>query len=417
MNAHQQRSPLSTILVIEDNASQRKTLIDILETEGMCPIGCASGHEGIAMCQQHDVHVAILDLNLPDMNGLAVLTQLKQHIPDMKVIINTAYATLDSAMEAVNREAFAYIQKMGDIEELLTHVHRAFHAHLVGYSEVLEREVNKRTAELSVANAALQQEIEERNIMNEHIRTLNEELELRVRQRTAELELSNRELKDFTYIVSHDLKAPLRGIRRIIAWLLEDYTGMFDEQGKEMLDLLTSRVHRMDALIDGILQYSRIGRITRDHESVDLNMLITDIINMLAPPHHIHIRITTPLPTLVCDRIHLEQIFQNLLNNSIKYMDKSEGRIEVACRSDASPWIFSIADNGMGIEERHHERIFQIFQTLRPHEESGGTGIGLTIVKRIIELYGGKIWIESVPEEGTTFYFTLPHSSEPNNIA
>ena len=161
MNDIQQTQTSSSLLVVEDNTAQLKTLLDILETEGLQPIGCSSGRKALEACQQYDIHVAILDLRLPDMDGLEVLTLLKQQIPDMKIIINTAHATLESAMEAVNKEAFAYVQKMGNIEELLAHVHRAFHAHLTGYSEQLEREVSKRTAELVKVNDAIHQEIAE----------------------------------------------------------------------------------------------------------------------------------------------------------------------------------------------------------------------------------------------------------------
>ena len=135
MKTAQHEHSSSLILVIEDNAAQLKTLIDIFETEGLHPIGCVSGREAVEACQQHDVHVAILDLKLPDMEGSEVLSQLKEQTPDMKVIMNTAYATLEPAMEAVNKEAFAYVQKMGAIEELLAHVHQAFHGHLAGDSE------------------------------------------------------------------------------------------------------------------------------------------------------------------------------------------------------------------------------------------------------------------------------------------
>ena len=408
MNERQQGQASSVILVIEDNVAQLDTLTDILTMEGLQPIGCPTGGQALEACQSYNTHVAVLDLRLPDMEGLEVLSQLKQQIPDMKVIINTAHATLESAMEAVNKEAFAYVQKMGDVEELLAHVHRAFHAHFVGYSEQLEAEVRKRTAELVTANKALQQEIAERKRMEVEIRTLNEELELRVRQRTVELEVANRDLQDFAYIVSHDLKTPLRGIRRITEWLLEDYAELFDIKGQEMLDLLTERAQRMDKLIDGVLRYSRVGRNITEEEQIDLNNLVQETITILAPPKHIQIRIANSLPVVTCDRVRIEQVFQNLLSNAITFMDKPQGIITIACKDSGSMWTFTVEDNGPGIDERHHKRIFQIFQTVTPGDEDRNTGVGLTIVKKIVGLYEGTIWVESAPGQGSRFFFTFP---------
>jgi len=149
----------STLFVIEDNPTQSETLIDILEADGLHPIVCMSGKEALAACDRQVAYVAILDLRLPDMDGLDLLQRLKGRIPEIKVIINTAYASLESAIEAVNLGAFAYVQKMGDVDELLAHVHRAFHEHLAMYSERLEHEVSARTCELSRANSALREEI------------------------------------------------------------------------------------------------------------------------------------------------------------------------------------------------------------------------------------------------------------------
>ena len=409
MNPSSQGLEASLILVVEDNAAQLKTLTDILESDGLQPIGCLTGREAIAACQRYPVHVAILDLRLPDLPGLEVLRQLKQQTPNMKVIINTAYATLETAMAAVNQEAFAFVQKMGDVAELLAHVHRAFHAHLVGYSAQLEREVQKRTAELSAANEALRREIGERERAAAEIRTLNAELELRVRERTAEIENVNKELQEFAFIVSHDLKAPLGGINRLAQWLVEDYYGRgIDAKGREMFELLRNRVKRMDQLISGVLAYSRVSRWESQDEPIDLNPLVGDVIDSLAPPAQMRIAAAPNLPVIIGDQIRLIQVFQNLIDNAVKFMDKPNGVIAIDCQDSGADWLFRVTDNGPGIDARHHERIFQIFQTLTPHAESENVGIGLTIVKKIVEFYGGKIWVESEFGKGSTFCFTFP---------
>ena len=255
---------------------------------------------------------------------------------------------------------------------------------------------------------AINKDITERKQAEEEIRQLNEGLEQRVTQRTAELEAANRELKDFAYIVSHDLKAPLRGINQIAQWLEQDYGDTFDTDGEKMLTLLMDRVHRMDRLIDGILQYSRVGRLQENAGSIDLNELLGNVIDTIAPPRHIHIRVTTELPVVTGDPTRLSQVFQNLLSNAVKFMDKPDGDIRIACRDDEHVWSFSVADNGPGIEQEHYERIFHIFETLQFRDTHESTGIGLSVVKKIIELYGGKIWVESTIGKGATFFFTLP---------
>jgi PAS domain S-box-containing protein len=225
-----------------------------------------------------------------------------------------------------------------------------------------------------------------------------------------ELESANEELKNFAYVVSHDLKAPLRAIGSLADWLSADYADKFDAEGKEHMRLLVSRVHRMDSLIDGILLYSRVGRVKETAAPVDLDSLVREIIDLLAPPPNIAVTIETPLPTIVTEPTRIQQVFQNLLSNAIKYMDKPEGKIRFGCVAEGSEWKFSVADNGPGIEERHFDRIFQLFQTLVPRDKVESTGVGLSLVKKIVEMYGGRIWLESSMGEGSTFFFTLPRN-------
>jgi PAS domain S-box-containing protein len=251
------------------------------------------------------------------------------------------------------------------------------------------------------------EDITERKRAEEEVWRLNVELEARVQQRTTQLEAMNKELQSFAYVVSHDLKAPLRGISHLADWLAQDYTNMFDEQGKEMLSLLNNRVKRMDNLIDGILEYSRIGRVMSKDEPLDLDTLLRDVLDTLSPPP-IHVEIAHEFPVIVGDKIRITQVFQNLIGNAIKFMDKPQGEVKIGCADAGAHWQFSVTDNGPGIELRFHEKIFQIFQTLKPRDEQESTGIGLSIVKRIVEFYGGTIWVESDVGKGSTFFFTFP---------
>jgi light-regulated signal transduction histidine kinase (bacteriophytochrome) len=238
-------------------------------------------------------------------------------------------------------------------------------------------------------------------------------------QRQAELlqqlEKANQELKDFAYIVSHDLKAPLRGIKTLAEWISTDYADKLDDEGKEQINLLMNRTDRMRDLIDGILQYSRVGRIEEKKVVVNLNELVPEIIDMLAPPENITLTVENELPAIKCGQTRIMQVFQNLLSNAVKYMDKPQGQIKVGCVEEDGFWEFYVADNGPGIEEKYFEKIFQLFQTLAPRDKSESTGIGLTIIKKIVEMYGGKTWVQSKVGSGSTFFFTLPKTLSVTN--
>jgi len=223
-----------------------------------------------------------------------------------------------------------------------------------------------------------------------------------------QVESINKELKDFAYIVSHDLKAPLRGIKTLADWIATDYADKLDEEGREQIGLLSGRVVRMHNLIDGVLQYSRVGREKVKRVRVNLNELVSEVIEAIVPPEHIEITVENEMPVVECDETRIMQVFQNLLSTAVKYMDKPQGRIRIGCVQENGFWKFSVSDNGPGIEEAHYEKIFQIFQTLLPRDEVESTGVGLSVVKKIVELYGGRIWVESKPGEGSTFFFTLP---------
>jgi two-component system sensor kinase FixL len=243
-----------------------------------------------------------------------------------------------------------------------------------------------------------------------HDITLRKQTEERQARLIHELESANEELKNFAYVVSHDLKAPLRAIGSLADWISADQAEKLDEEGKEHLRLLIQRARRMDALIDGILQYSRVGRVRETLVNVDVNEIVKEVLAMLAPPSNIRVEVTPDLPVVHAERTRILQLFQNLLSNAIKYLDKPEGLIRIGCVRHDQEWEFSVSDNGPGIEPRHFKRIFQLFQTLVPKDRVESTGVGLALVKKIVELYGGRVWIESQVGVGSTFYFTLPRS-------
>ena len=238
--------------------------------------------------------------------------------------------------------------------------------------------------------------------------------EIRKNQLLKNLEAANKELQDFAHITSHDLKSPLRAIGSLVDWLAQDYAHLFDEDGKTTMNLLVQRVRRMYAFIDAMLQYTRLGRLEGQMEYVDMHELVSGVINLSLPNREdIEIRINDKLPIVKCDRVRINQLFQNLMGNAIKFMDKEKGLIEVGCQRPDGDWEFYIRDNGPGIDPKHHDRIFQIFQTLQSRDENESTGIGLSIVKKIVETHGGGIWVESELGKGTTFNFTLANTKDP----
>ncbi len=268
--------------------------------------------------------------------------------------------------------------------------------------------------EIGILAQAFNRMIENLQQSTTSIDHLNLEIEQRIqaeegqRELLAQVEQTNAELKNFAHIVSHDLKAPLRGITSLANWIQADYTDKLDEDGKEQLQLLTQRVERMQLLIDGILKYSRAGQSQGEPTPVELSTLLPEIIDDLGVPEHIQISLPQQLPLIQYDPTRIRQVFQNLLSNAVKYMDKNQGRIHVEVTDNDQEWTFSIADNGPGIEEKYFDKIFGIFQTLVPKDQYQSTGVGLAVVKKIIENSGGRIWLTSQVNEGCTFRFTVP---------
>ncbi|WP_338092429.1 PAS domain S-box protein [Sorangium cellulosum] len=238
------------------------------------------------------------------------------------------------------------------------------------------------------------------------------------RQRLVQaLERSNKELDQFAYVTSHDLKAPLRGIANLSQWIEEDLNDKMTPESRKQLDLLRGRVHRLENLIDGILSYSRAGRIREKPEAIDVSKLLRDIVELLAPPPETRVEIAPDMPTLVTERAPLQQTFLNLISNALKHAGRADPEVRLGAR-DAGPfWEFSVSDNGTGIAPEYHDRIWGIFQTLQARDKVEGTGIGLSVVQKIVLSKGGRAWVESAVGAGATFRFTWPkvEAREPSS--
>ncbi len=240
------------------------------------------------------------------------------------------------------------------------------------------------------------------------IRHLNAELEQRVEDRTADLRSTNEELAEFAYVVTHDLKAPLRGIHQLSEWLTQDHAARLDAEGLRLLGLMRGRVKHLQRMIDGLLACARVARTPEPESSVPTLQMVREVATVLAPPGHITIEPSPDLPVIFGNPDRLYQVFQNLLDNAVKYLDKPRGKVQVTASRRRGVWEFRVSDNGPGIPERYREKVFQIFQRLDPAGQIPGTGLGLTLVKRIVESRGGRIWIESEDGQGATLCFTWP---------
>ncbi len=221
------------------------------------------------------------------------------------------------------------------------------------------------------------------------------------------LKKSNQELNDFAHVVSHDLKAPLRSMNALVSWLQEDCLELSnDENIKENFDLLLKKIDKMDHLINGILKYASIDKIEHPKKEIDLNEVVEIILDTIHVPEHVKVIIPEKLPIAKGDKFRLHQLFQNLISNAVKYANEENGEVTISYKTITDFWEFQISDNGKGIPEKYHQKVFGIFETLDDHHNS--TGIGLSIVKKIIDLFDGTIWVSSIEDEGATFHFTLP---------
>jgi PAS domain S-box-containing protein len=265
--------------------------------------------------------------------------------------------------------------------------------------EELESRVAQRTTELQQLNATLQAEINERRTV-----------EAALAAKAQGLARSNKELEQYAYVASHDLQEPLRMVTSYMQLIAERYRGQLDASADEFIGYALDGAERMKKLIDDLLTYSRVSTRRRDPVSTDSAVVLARTLDnlRLAIEESGAVVTHSRLPTLLADDTQLQQLFQNLIGNALKFRGAASPRIHVEATRRELEWQFSVADNGIGIDERHHDDIFMIFRRLHGREQYPGTGIGLALCKKIVEQQGGRIWVESEPGRGTTFFFAIP---------
>ncbi|WP_242717991.1 PAS domain S-box protein [Microcoleus vaginatus] len=312
----------------------------------------------------------------------------------------------------------------GDLASELELVRQLLAAEIENFS--LEKRYIRKDGELVWANLTVSllreqdgihflmgvvEDIRDRKQAEESLRLRAHELRLTAQnlaQTTNVLRKRNQELDQFAYVVSHDLKAPLRAIANLSSWIEEDLSEAMTEDTLHQMNLLRGRVHRMEGLIEGLLQYSRVGRIQVPSEMVKVEKLLAEIIDSLAPPSGFQVKVEPGMPNFVTERLLLQQVFSNLISNAIKHNRAESGHVTISVKDLDDFYEFSVEDDGPGIAPQYHDKVFVIFQTLEARDKVENTGIGLSLVKKIVEGQGGSISLESAEGEGATFRFTWP---------
>jgi light-regulated signal transduction histidine kinase (bacteriophytochrome) len=313
--------------------------------------------------------------------------------------VNESYQNYESQIEMLQRamkissdELFEANQKLRDEAKSLKELNKNLQSILNSMS--VGQEFMTNTAVFDSSEYIKQQSIE--------IVKINKQRE----ELLIDLEKQNKALNEYAHMVSHDLKAPLRSIDALINWFIQDNEPLMSAPNLKSLNRILLNVEKMDSLITGILNYSSIENHTHEERVIDLNLVVRDFLNTIEVPDNANVIITNVLPVLRGNDFRLKQLFQNLIQNALKYNDKEHIEIEISSTEKEQEYLFQIKDNGMGIPQAYQHKIFDIFSKLQNDDNS--SGIGLSIVKRIIEFYKGRIWLQSQEKVGTTFFFTIP---------
>jgi len=337
--------------------------------------------------RRREFDVALLDLNLPDASGPVALVRLQTAAPHLPIVVLAPRGDDRQALSAIRQGAQDWVPKEELNPSLLTRTIR----HAIGRKRV-EVELRKQIRRLEKARS----------------RTQRQAVESRTRAR--ELDTVNQELDEFIYVASHDLKEPLRGIKAYCELFAEDYEHCIDAAGTDRLRAIMTMCSRLETQIADLLTYYRIGQIRPLATPIDLQEVVDGQLAAFRAMHDKRkstVRVKGPLPKVSGHPVLLGMVFGNLISNGLKYNRSERPTVEIGSVAD-QPCVFYVRDNGIGIDRRHHEEIFTIFRRLHGRKEFEGSGAGLTIVRKIIRSYGGRIWLESEPGRGTTFFFLLP---------
>jgi two-component system sensor histidine kinase/response regulator len=372
--------PVSRLLIVDDEAAQAKALCQTLEYEGYHATGVTSAHQAVTTLRAHSFDLMLTDLMMPEMDGITLMRTALEIDPHLVAIVMTGYGTIGTAVEAMKLGALDYILKPFKLSIILPVLSRALHVR--------------------------------------RLRLENAELTRLVSERSSELEAANKELEAFSFSVSHDLRNPLSAVLGYSQLLTENYSAQMDGRARRMLLHISEGAGRMEQLIADLLRLSSPGRQSLRKQSVKTGALVREVLEelMIDPAKRkIEIRVGN-LPDCFGDPPLLRQVFVNLLSNALKFTrNKENASVEVGCRAQEGEHLYFVGDNGAGFDSKQAAGLFDAFHRLHGADDFEGTGVGLSIVKRIISRHGGRVWAEAEVDRGATFYFTLPDISPPNH--
>jgi signal transduction histidine kinase len=434
-------SAKKTVLVVDDNPLNRELLRRTLRGH-YTTVEAEDGLKALAILEHEPIDVIVCDVLMPNLDGYGLCREVHRRSELVKVffVLYTA-ANFTAKDEKIGLECGAdrFIKKEGNPKVILQAVDelfltererrsefpgptdnlapqsemKSYDALLIQQMEENTIEIEKARAELRDMNELLTQRVGERTaeleIANKRLEGLNDELELRVAARTEELARSNGDLAQFASAASHDLQEPLRAVAGCIQVFERKYRGKLDDKADELIQMIVSGSARMKALIDGILAYSQASEdetLEMTDTGAVLRFLLADL-NVAITESKTEI-VSTELPPLRFVKAQFEQVLKNLLSNAIKYRKAPGQKIYIRAGRQDDGWIFSVTDSGIGFEQQYAQKVFGVFQRLHGHDRYPGTGIGLAIGKKIVERRGGKIWVESKPNHGSTFFFSVP---------
>lgn len=375
MSTHiaQQHEHKLSLLIVDDEPASMRALCDTLEYEGYQTYGFTSAGEALAAMRERSFDLLLADLQMPGTNGIDLMKSAQLIDPTLVAVIMTGHGALDTAIAAMKAGALDYIQKPIKLATTLP---------------VLER-----------ALAVRQLRIEKKR------------LEENVRERTEELKIANRELEAFSYSVSHDLRSPLRAVSVFTQALLSDHTPQMNEEGRRLLQNVNAGAAHMDRLITDLLRLSQLNRQPLHKQPTrfgDVAQRVIDSMQHERAGRDIEF-IIADFPTWQVDAGLMQQVFVNLISNAVKFTrERAKARIEIGYRMDGTSLVCFVKDNGVGFSMKYMNKLFGVFQRLHSADQFEGTGVGLSIVRRIIERHGGKVWVDGEQDQGATFYFSLP---------
>jgi signal transduction histidine kinase len=389
------------VLVVEDSPDDADLMILELSHGGAVPHWrrVESADELRAALAEEPWDVALSDYNLPRFAATRALAMVKEADPNLPFVVVSGTIGEEAAVAMMRAGASDYILK-GNLGRLAPVVERE-----------LREAANRRALEQAVRT---RDRLLENSLREAEVRRHAIELERIVAERTAELQRSNNDLEQFAYVAAHDLQEPLRKVVAYTQLLGDLYKGRLDADADEFIGYCVDGAKRMHALIQDLLAYSRVGRNVQEKAQTDCEAVLAEALTALREAVREHGAAVThdALPTLAVNDVQLVQLFQNLVGNAIKFHGSRPPWVHISAARQGADWLFTVADNGIGIDPKFAERVFVIFQRLHSRTEYPGTGMGLAIAKKIVERHGGRIWVEPRPGEGSCFKFTLP-TGEP----